>query len=85
MLGQQQHSGRLPAAGDVTTTSGRLGGGDDGDDVSKVPLRLHFPPGAVLSVEEHQVMMDVREVTMVTRGLSPLLLSLVFTACQSSE
>lgn len=79
MLGQQQHT-----AGDVTA-SGRLGGGDDGDDVSKVPLRLNLPPGAILSVEDHQVMMDGRGVTMATRGLPPVLLSLVFTACQSPE
>lgn len=59
-LGRLRHTGRLPAAGDVTTTSGRPGGEDDGDDVSKGPLRLHFPPGAILSVEEHQVMMDGR-------------------------
>lgn len=53
----------------------------------KVPLRHHLPPCAylILSLEEHQVTMDGREVTMVTTGLSPLRLLPVLTAIQSSE
>lgn len=88
-------AGRM--SGDVIA-SGRLTDGDDDDGgggggglsklvVKRSLYKASFPSSChrILSLEEHQVTVDGREVTMATVGLSPLRLSLVLTAVQSSE
>ena len=85
-------------SGDVIASGRLTDDGDDDDDgggsddvsklvVIKVSLQASFPSSChrILSLEEHQVTVDGREVTMATVGLSPLRLSLVLTAVQSSE